>query len=66
MTERVKLPLSRWIVVLAELLALGYLIRTEDLTPSGLLLLSLIGAVALFALDLNRLAVRGCGGSDRD
>ena len=28
----------------------GYLIRTEDLTPSGLLLLSLIGAVALFAL----------------
>ena len=50
MTERVKLPLSKWIVVLAELLALGYLIRTEDLTPSGLLLLSLIGAVALSAL----------------
>jgi len=50
MTESAKLPLAKWVVVIAELCALGYLIRTEDLAPSGLLLLSLIGAVALFAL----------------
>jgi O-antigen ligase len=52
MTESAKSPIAKWVVVIAELCVLGYLIRTEDLTSSGLLLLSLIGAVALFALSL--------------
>ena len=50
MTPSTKFRLAKYLVVAVEVLALGYLIATEDLAPSGLFLLG--GAVAIGMLAL--------------
>jgi O-antigen ligase len=53
MTETINPHFAKHLIVLAELMVLGYLIATEDLSPSAFLLLGVIGAIAIFALTLS-------------
>ncbi|HEX4485965.1 MAG TPA: O-antigen ligase family protein [Terriglobales bacterium] len=50
--ENLPLHFAKYLVVLAELLVLSYLVATEDLTPSLFLVIGVVGLVTIFLVTL--------------